>query len=203
LELTTCFASHDERQREMPGDSIISRPMATFTHAIAIKAPPEHVWPWLAQMGAGRGGWYSYDFIDNGGNTSAISILPQYQKVACGDIFPAIPGATDAFIVAAVEQPWNLVLTVPKKGGGNLVSWDFLLKPLDQGFARLIVRARISPQWLERTEDNASPNSPILIERIYGVLARIPRPLILSVAGFGHRLMEARMLRGIKRRAEE
>lgn len=203
MEITTCFASHDERRQEMPGDSIIPRPMATITHAITIKAPPERVWPWLAQMGAGRGGWYSYDFIDNGGNPSAISILLQYQKVACGDVFPAIPGATDAFIVAVVEQPWNLVLTVPKKDGGNLVSWDFLLKPLDQGYTRLIVRGRISPQWLERTEVKASPNSPILIERIYGVLARIPRPLVLSVARFGHRLMEARMLRSIKRRAEE
>jgi len=187
----------------MPGDSIIPRPMATITHAITIRASPEHVWPWLAQMGAGRAGWYSYDFIDNGGNPSAISILPQYQKVACGDVFSAIPGATDAFIVTVVEQPWNLVLTVPKKDGGNIVSWDFLLKPLYQEYTRLIVRARISPQWLERTEDNASPDSPILIERIYGVLAKIPQPLLLGVARFGHRLMEARMLRGIKRRAEE
>jgi hypothetical protein len=203
MELATCFASHDERRREMPGDSIIPRPMATFTHAITIKAPTERVWPWLAQMGAGRGGWYSYDFIDNGGNSSAISILSQFQKVGCGDVFPAIPGATDAFIVAVVEEPWNLVLTVPEEDGGNLVSWDFLLKPLDHGYTRLIVRARISPQWLERTEGNASPGGPILIERVYGVLARIPKPLILSVAGFGHRLMEARMLRGIKRRAEK
>jgi hypothetical protein len=154
-------------------------------------------------MGAGRGGWYSYNFIDNGGNPSAISILPQFQKVACRDVFPAIPGATDAFIVAAVEQPWNLVLIVPKEDGGNLVSWDFLLKPLDQGCTRLIVRAQISPQWLDRTEDNASPDGPVLIERLYGMLAKIPRPLLLSVAGFGHRLMEARMLRGIKRRAEK
>jgi hypothetical protein len=203
MEINTCFASHDERRREMPGDSIIPRPMATFTHAITIKAPPVRVWPWLAQMGAGRGGWYSYDFIDNRGSSSAISILPQFQQVACGSVFPAIPGATDAFIVAAVEPPWNLVLTVPKKGGGNIVSWDFLLKLLDQEYTRLIVRARISPQWLERTEDNVSPNGPVLIERLYGVLAKMPQPLLLSVAGFGHRLMEARMLRGIKRRAEE
>ncbi len=83
MEFTTCFASQEERQREMPGDSIIQRPMAIITHAITIKALPERVWPWLAQMGAGRGGWYSYDFIDNGGHPSAISILLQFQKVAC------------------------------------------------------------------------------------------------------------------------
>jgi uncharacterized protein YndB with AHSA1/START domain len=187
----------------MPGDSIISQPMATFTHAITIKAPPERVWPWLVQLGAGRGGWYSYDFIDNGGNPSAISILPQFQKVVCGDVFPAIPGATDAFIVSVVEQPRNLVLTVPKEDSGNLVSWDFLLKPLDQGCTRLVVRARISPQWLERKVDSASPDGPVLIERLYDVLAKIPKPILLSIAGFGHRLMEARMLRGIKRRAEK
>jgi len=94
MEIITCFASPHERRREMPGDSIIPRPMASITHAITIKAPPELVWPWLVQMGAGRGGWYSYDFIDNGGNPSAISILPKYQEVACGDVFPATPGVT-------------------------------------------------------------------------------------------------------------
>lgn len=86
-------------------------------------------------------------------------------------------------------------------GSGTLVSWDFLLKPLDQGHTRLIVRARVSSQWLERAEDKDSPDGPTFIERIYGLLARIPKPIMLGIARLGHRLMESRMLRGIKRRA--
>lgn len=178
--------------------------MGVVTHAITINASPARVWPWLAQMGAGRAGWYSYDWIDNGGDPSANVILAAYQHVAPGDILPATPGMTDAFRVAAVSPPRDLVLTVPEPNGGNQVSWEFLLQQLDQGNTRLIVRGRISHRWpgsiLERARP---PGRLILIERIYETLVRTPRPLMLLAAGFGHYMMQARMLRGIKRRAEE
>jgi hypothetical protein len=92
---------------------------------------------------------------------------------------------------------------VPEASGGIQVSWEFLLQPVDQGCTRLIVRGRISPRWPAPTQArSASSSSPILIERIYAVLERIPKSLMLAAAGFGHYLMETRMLRGIKRRAE-
>ena len=94
-----------ERRRPLPVDSLVSEPIFASTHAITIDAPPEYVWPWIAQMGAGRAGWYSWDAIDNGGRPSATSILPTFQTVVNGDVMPAIPGATDAFIVAAVDPP--------------------------------------------------------------------------------------------------
>lgn len=187
----------------MPAYSLVLDPIDTVTHAVTIYAPLESVWPWLAQMGSGRAGWYSYDRIDNGGHPSAESILTEYQQIAPGDVLPAIPGATDAFVVAEVEVPRHLVLTVPDASGGIQVSWEFLLQPVDQGCTRLIVRARISPRWPAPTQArSASSRGPILTERIYAVLERTPKPLLLVAAGFGHYLMEARMLRGIKRRAE-
>jgi hypothetical protein len=83
------------------------------------------------------------------------------------------------------------------------VSWEFLLEPLDHSCTCLIVRGRISQHWPGGSPARtAASQRPILIERIYTVLGRTPRPLMLVVAGFGHYLMEARMLRGIKRRAE-
>jgi hypothetical protein len=44
-------------------------PFASFTvswtHAITIDAPPEAVWPWIAQLGDERGGFYSFTFFEN------------------------------------------------------------------------------------------------------------------------------------------
>jgi uncharacterized protein YndB with AHSA1/START domain len=48
----------------MPADSVVPAPMGTVTHALTIDAPPQRVWPWLAQMGAGRAGWYSFVLVE-------------------------------------------------------------------------------------------------------------------------------------------
>lgn len=198
-----CPASREEKHRDMPADPLIPKPMGVVTHAITINASPELVWPWLAQMGAGRAGWYSYDWLDNGGHPSANAIVPAYQHVASGDILPATPGMADVFRVASASPPLDLVLTVPDANGGNQVSWEFLLQPLDHGHTRLIVRGRISDHWPGSIHERSRPPGPLIpIERIYEILARTPRPLMLMAAAFGHAIMQARMLRGIKRRAE-
>ena len=177
--------------------------MASFTHGITIKAPPAEVWPWLVQMGAGRAGWYSWDFIDNGGVRSARSVLAEFQSIEVGQVFPAIPGAEDVFVLQALDPGEDLVLCVPSSSGGFLVSWEFMLAPMTDKTTRLLVRGRVADTWLTETGGQAdSENEPILIQRIYNILAMIPRWIMLPLAGFGHRIMEARMLRGIKRRAE-
>jgi hypothetical protein len=84
-----CTASSSERSQAMPADDIIAEPIAVLTNAITIDVPPERVWPWLAQLGAGRAGWYSYDHIDNDGVPSATVIIPELQNIAVGDILPA------------------------------------------------------------------------------------------------------------------
>ena len=89
--MTTIEASRAEQQRAMPGDGLVPKPMFTVTHAITIGAPPECVWPWLLQMGSSRGGWYSYDRIDNGGRPSANRILNEYQQRRQETYFPACP----------------------------------------------------------------------------------------------------------------
>jgi hypothetical protein len=110
---------------------------------------------------------------------------------------------TDAFCVTTVRPPYELVLTVPEASGGNQVSWEFALEPLDCGRSRLIVRGHISRRWPAPIREGSGPSHRlILIERIYAVLAHIPQTLMLAAAGFGHYIMQARMLRSIKRRAE-
>ncbi len=188
--------------------------MATVTHAITIDAPSEAVWPWLVQMGSGRAGWYSYDRIDNGGTPSARQIIPELQHVAVGDVMPWLPGAKDGFVVGEVSAEEALVLLVPLQptGSGSDVSepssgrslrgtWALVLEPADHGRTRLITRGRVSRKYLSPQEANV-PGKPIFIERIYGLLAKLPLPLLFPIAATGHYVMESRMLRGIKLRAE-
>jgi hypothetical protein len=203
MAFATCLATRAERRKPLPGDGIVPEPMFAVTHAITIDAPVARVWPWIAQMGSDRAGWYSWDAIDNGGKPSATAIVPQLQRVAPGDVMPALPGARDAFIVAAVDPPRDLVLTAPDGSEGRAVSWEHYLEPLDNRRTRLILRSRVSSHWLDRAR--AGPPAgrrPFMIERVYAALARLPRSLLIPVAACGHRIMEARHMRSIRRRAE-
>jgi CubicO group peptidase (beta-lactamase class C family)/uncharacterized protein YndB with AHSA1/START domain len=204
MALATCFATGVEKHRPLPGDRIVPQPMFTVTHAITIDAPIERVWPWLAQMGSDRAGWYSWDAIDNGAQPSALSLVPTLQSIARGDVMPAVPGAKDAFVVAAVDPPHDLVLTAPDGSGGDAVSWEHFLESVDGDRTRLILRGRVSSHWLDRSRlTPPAGHRRIFIERVYALMATLPRPLLVAVAGFGHRIMEARHLRGIQRRAEQ
>ncbi len=170
-------------------------------HAVTIAAPPAALWPWLVQMGSGRAGWYSYDWIDNDGEASADRIVAELQHLCVGDIMPSLKGATDSFVVAAISTDRDLVLTVPAADGSTLASWEFCLEPIEIRSTRLLVRGRIGARW-PGGKGEKLPSEPRLIERIYWLLARIPRWLMIPAAVFGHGLMQARQLRQIKRRAE-
>jgi hypothetical protein len=194
-------ASEDEQRRVLPGDLLVPKPLAVWTRAITIEAPRASVWSWIAQLGADRGGWYAYDFLDNGGRPSATDILQKYQEVVIGQVIPALPGATDAFVVADVDPGRMLVLTVPGCGTA-IVSWVFLLESVGKASTRLIVRARVSNGWRDLARSTGAGGRLLLVNRIYRFLARLPEPLMVLMGGIGHGVMEKRMLRGIKRRAE-
>ena len=198
----TCIPTSLEKRRPLPVDTLVPEPIFASTHAITIDAPPERVWPWIAQMGAGRAGWYSWDAIDNGGVPSGTRIVPELQSVVRGDVMAAVPGAKDAFVVAAVDPPRDLVLTVPDGHGGNAVAWEHVLDPLPGGRTRLVVRGRASSHSVNLAR--AAPPAGrrrIFVERAYSALAMLPDPLLIAFAMMGHRIMEARHLRGIQRRS--
>jgi hypothetical protein len=175
-------ADPSERTRTLPGDGLIEAPLGEVTHAITIRRPPHDVWPWLAQMGAGRAGWYSYDFIDNGGRPSAERILPEFQSIATGTLFPALPGVTDAFKVLQYEPEHSLVLGwVPEPNGAPVTTWALVLEEPKPGCTRLIERGRIG-----------SPYRP------HG----LPQWLAKRVAPLAHAVMVRKHLIGIARRAE-
>ena len=102
-------------ERGVRGDDLVPEADLVETRAIDIDAPPDQVWPWLAQMGYGRGGWYSFAAIDRawtpaGGppSDSADTILEEYQDLAEGDLVPTHPQG--GFVARAVEPNEALVL---------------------------------------------------------------------------------------------
>jgi hypothetical protein len=135
-------ATTAEASKPLPGDELIPAAAGSLTHGITIPRPPQEVWPWLAQMGAGRrAGWYSYDLLDNGRQPSATRIVPGLQPLAPGMLFPALPGITDGFILQSFEPQRSLVLGWPAPDGTITATWAFLLDDASGG-TRLVVRAR-------------------------------------------------------------
>ena len=154
----------------LPGDELVPAPTAIETRGITIDAPPGAVWPWLAQMGYERGGWYSYDQLDNRGR-SLDTILPAFQHPQVGDIVPVSPDG--GFEVKVVEPARALVLytdttlvehleraastdaaSVPAGLAASTAilrrtprdfaaSWVFALEPVEGGRTRLVERFRV------------------------------------------------------------
>lgn len=123
-------ATDEEIQRPMPADELVPHPHLDTTRALTIEAPPEAVWPWLVQMGYRRGGWYSYDLLDNLGVPSARRIIPELQNLKVGDKLAPVEGG---FIVAALEPARSMVLISRDDKGRVTMSWTFLLEPLEGG----------------------------------------------------------------------
>jgi hypothetical protein len=160
----------------MPGDELIVEPTLVSTRAVTIAAEPRDVWPWLVQLGQGRGGFYSYDWIENLIGLeihSADRILPEHQSLEVGDRVALAPDGS-GLDVERVEPDRLLVLREPNGGW----SWAFELKP-EGGGTRLVARNR----W-------TTAGAPLSF-RLYMAL--------IDPAAF---IMERRMLLGLKARAE-
>ncbi|MCL4473769.1 MAG: hypothetical protein M1455_07505 [Actinobacteria bacterium] len=190
-KLTRWGATEEETLIPLPGDEIVSNPRYSVNHAITINAPAAVVWPWVVQMGQGRGGLYSYDWLENILRMrvhSADRIIPEFQDLKPGDTFRLVPEDyfTDLhFEVVSVEPEHALVMRSPGSPAENLaghkpfVSWTLALIRLDSRTTRLIARTR---------SDFGHTFSDLMWNK-YGL-----EPV--------HFIMERRMLLGIKRRAE-
>ena len=131
----TWGTTHDEAVRPMPGDDLIPG-AGQATRAIAIQAAPEDLWPWLVQLGYGKAGWYSYDWIDNDFQPSADRILPEHQQLEPGDKILMMPGM--GFVVNSIDPP-RAIVSVLEDGS---TSWCLALYPDRDGSTRLVSRWR-------------------------------------------------------------
>jgi hypothetical protein len=167
----------------LPGDELISDPDLAATRVITINATADDVWPWIVQLGQGRGGFYSYDALENlvGCHIhSALQINPDWQHLDVGDAVRLAPDL--ALTVAVAKPPRTLVLQGGVLPGTTIApydfTWTFNLSPVSATTTRLIVRERYAyTRWWAR----------LLVEP-------------LTVISF---LMSQRMLRSIRDRAEQ
>jgi hypothetical protein len=168
----------------MPGDDVVRRAQFNATRAITVEAPPEQVWPWIAQLGYGRGGFYTYDLVDNAGEPSADRVIDKYQHIEVGDSIPMFHeshGLSIAYKVDSFEvNDWMLWVHRPHEDERSDSTWSWQLRRLTAERTRLITRMRQDYRW--QTPRLAMFNL-ILME-------------------FGDFAMERRMLKGIKNRAE-
>jgi len=167
----------------MPGDKLVPRPVVESTRAVTVRASTSEVWPWLVQMGAGRGGLYSYDWLENLaglGIHSVDRIVPELQDLKEGDVLPLDAHSGTGPTVAELTPDRAIVLHfADRRAERSILSWAYVLDPIEEGATRLIFRFKldVDPRWLW------GPG--------YALLVEIP-----------HFVMERKMMLGIKERAE-
>lgn len=153
-------ATSAEITQPLPGDALVPAPKLSYTRAITIQAPAARIWSWLAQMGQGRGGLYSYDGLENlaGCNMHSVErVLPELQDLQVGELIRLGPKGYPCFAVASVHPARALVLISadPQTGqpvensaqpgkGFSIATWQFILQPVDANSTRLLVRQRLS-----------------------------------------------------------
>lgn len=183
-----------ERGEVLPGDDLLSIADLAATRAVTVRVEPDRVWPWIAQLGQGRGGFYSYDRLENLAGCeihSASEIVPAWQDVRPGDEVRLAPQL--GLGVAMVDPGRSLVLssTATDRAGSGAdpgrapaparfpydFTWAFVVRAESGGGSRLIVRERY--RYLR-------PAARFMVEPV-------------EVISF---VMSRRMLRGIRDRAE-
>lgn len=103
--LTDLGSRPDEREREWPGDRLLTKVDLCATRAITIRAPVDAVWPWLVQFGLGRGGFHSYELLERLGGIDVRNVervRPELQSVEVGQEITLHPSAP-ALPVALIE----------------------------------------------------------------------------------------------------
>jgi hypothetical protein len=176
-------ATEAESTMALPGDGVVPNPLHRSTRAVTIDAPVEDVWPWIAQLGQDRGGFYSYSWIENmmlADIHSAKTIHPDWLVRSEGQLLP----------LTSPNYPLGLVKRKERSVGPHILRFEpnqvmvlegwgsFVLQPLAGGKTRFLVR---------------DPTKP---------MSRPGKLLWLVFFEPGHFAMEREMMKGIRARAE-
>ena len=201
--------------RSLAGDDLIADPDIVETRTLTVEAAPSVVWPWLVQMGYGRGGWYSYDRLDMEGS-SADRIRPELQDLVAGDVVPTHPGG--GFVAKIVDPEKALVLyldheLVHSQMEASLAERDAAPETAVEqtpgglhlaGALGGLSMPEFRATWSFILEPEAGATRTRLIERfrVWTAEAGLPQKLGMPVMGLGVFAMTRKHMLGLKERAE-
>lgn len=185
-------ATDAEAKEHLTGDDLTPSAKLQTTHAITINAPLTDVWPWLLQIGQGRGGFYSYDWIENLLGLkmrNANEIKPELQEMHAADQVPLSPDGKTALPIDILIPRRTIVMhteggdltpfAVMQPGLYRSLTWSFHVRKIDDNTTRLIERTRAD--WKESVWN---------------------RFIVRAYSEPGAFVMQRAMLLGIKERAE-
>jgi len=187
--------SQENAERSYPGDALVPQPLWQWTHAVEVDAKPAAIWPWIAQLGQEKAGFYSYQLLENilGCEIhNADRIHTEWQTPRAGDelrLHPEMPALTVCDVVpehhllvaAGLDPAMGTAQLVPTDGQTFVrVSWLFALEALPNGRTRVVSRYR------------CLCSDDLKTRIMYG-------PFITEAIGFA---MDRRMLIGIRDRVE-
>ncbi len=140
-------ATNEELTATYPGDELVQNPASFVNHAVTINASSDQIYPWIVQLGADKGGMYSYNWLEtyllNCRLINANSIHPEWQDLKVGDLVKMCPNepGPPPYMVAQIEP--NRAIVMGHQENGKWVDlWQFVLVPQTDGTTRLILRTR-------------------------------------------------------------
>ncbi len=152
----TWGATAEAVAREAPGDELVLNPVWGYTHAVTVRAEPAEVWPWIVQIGQGRGGFYTYELLENLSGCDIHNVehvMDDLQDLKVGDGIKLHPNSPP--LPVTVVEPGRMLLLhsqMDPMTGGQLdpdsgdpekaivTTWLSLIEPGADGATRLITR---------------------------------------------------------------
>ena len=179
-----------EASDPLPGDELVPEPKWSYTLGVAIDASPEDVWPWVAQIGQGRGGFYTYQTLENMVGCKVVNtteILPQHQHPVVGDGVHLHP-TTPPLRIETADPPNALVLfgspaDIGAEESWGMSTWQFVVTPAPDGGSRLLTRGRYdyAPDWKSRLAFGRFPIEVVSFVMSRKMMLEIKRLAELSV----------------------
>jgi hypothetical protein len=147
-------ATDAEKTTPRCGDELLDPADVVMDRAFTLPAPPSQVWPWLAQLGKKRAGWYLPAGLERflpASRRAAWEIHVRWQHLQVGDTVPDYGGKNETFQVAHIDPPTSLVYTSQR--GRTEITWSITVQPVSAG-TRVFLRLRMAPvrrRWLAET----------------------------------------------------
>lgn len=169
-------ATDEELAASLTGDELVPNPRISYTRAVTVNAAPEQIYPWIVQLGADKGGMYSYTWLESliqCPQTNADRIHEEWQDLKVGDKVLMCKSDMPPGYEVAIIEPNRVIVMGHQTDGIWSDVWQFALVPQDDGTTRLVLRSRDAKE---------------------GWMWDVIRP--------GEFVMMSRMMLGIKERAE-